>query len=153
MNKKGVFPYSWAQSAACYNLPYLVEKEHFFNTLTQSHITDEDYNIAKQVWKTFEMRTMKDYCRMYCLTGKLISYAFSFYSKKNIIMPEKLIPFLDALILAEIFEAFRYECMANFELEPAHFLSLPSFAYQVYNNSIIICTNKASDSFSFFYFN
>ena len=68
-------------------------------------------------------------------------------------MPEKLIPFLDVLILAEIFEAFRYECMANFELEPAHFLSLPSFAYQVYNNSIIICTNKASDSFSFFYFN
>ena len=77
MNKKGVFPYSWAQSAACYDLPYLVEKKHFFNTLTQSHISDEDYNFAKQVWKTFEMRTMKHYCRMYCLTGKLISYAFS----------------------------------------------------------------------------
>ena len=84
MNKKGVFPYSWAQSAACYNLPYLVEKEHFFNTLTQSHISDEDYNFAKQVWKTFEMRTMKDYCRMYCLTGKLISYAFSLSLRKSL---------------------------------------------------------------------
>ena len=65
-------------------------------------------------------------------------------------MPEKLIPFLDVLILAEIFEAFRYECMANFELEPAHFLSLPSFAYQVYNTTIILFTNKTSDSFHLF---
>ena len=85
MNKKGVFSYSWAQSAACYDLPYLVEKEHFFNTLTQCHISDEDYNFAKQVWKTFEMRTMKDYCRMYCLTGKLISYVFLFSFKKSLL--------------------------------------------------------------------
>ena len=37
----------------------------------------------------------------------------------------------DVLILAEIFEVFRSECISNFELEPAHFISLPSFAYQV----------------------
>ena len=71
MKTKGIYPYSWAQSASCYNLPYLVEKEHFFNTLTQSHITDDEYNFAKKVWSTFEMKTMNDYCRMYCLTGNL----------------------------------------------------------------------------------
>ena len=71
MKTKGIYPYSWAESAGCYNLPYLVEKEHFFNTLTQSHISDDEYNFAKKVWSTFEMKTMNDYCRMYCLTGNL----------------------------------------------------------------------------------
>ena len=71
MKTKGIYPYSWAESASCYNLPYLVEKEHFFNSLTHSHITDDEYNFAKKVWSTFEMKTMNDYCRMYCLTGNL----------------------------------------------------------------------------------
>ena len=71
MKTKGIYPYSWADSAGCYDLPYLVEKEHFFNTLTQSHISDDEYSFAKKVWSTFEMQTMNDYCRMYCLTGKL----------------------------------------------------------------------------------
>lgn len=70
MKQKGVFPYSWAQSLEYYDLPYLVEKRHFFNTLTQSDISEEDYCFAKKVWKTFDMKQMKDYCKMYCLTGK-----------------------------------------------------------------------------------
>lgn len=69
MKQKGVFPYSWAQSLDYYELPQLVEKHHFFNTLTQTHITDENYTFAKKVWTTFEMNQMKDYCKMYCLTG------------------------------------------------------------------------------------
>ena len=47
MKTKDIYPYSWAESAGCYNLRYLVEKEHFFNTLTQSHISDDEFNFAK----------------------------------------------------------------------------------------------------------
>lgn len=72
MKKKGVFPYSWAQSASWYKQPYLVEQKYFFNTLTQTHISDEEYKFAKEVWKTFEMETMGDYCKMYCLTGNIV---------------------------------------------------------------------------------
>ena len=55
------------------------------------------------------MKTMNDYCRMYCLTGNLekllhgsMRHRFlEFISSKRYI-------FLDVLILAEIFEAFRH---------------------------------------------
>ena len=79
MKRKGTFPYSWAQTVECYDYPQLVEKKHFFNTLTQSHITDREYDFAKMVWKTFDMKTMNDYCRMYCLAGRLIVFLFIYH--------------------------------------------------------------------------
>ena len=81
MKRKGTFPYSWAQSTACYDYQHLVEKKHFFNSLTQKHITDKEYDFAIMVWNTFNMKTMNDYCRMYCLTGNKI-----FSTKNHIIL-------------------------------------------------------------------
>ena len=36
----------------------------------------------------------------------------------------------DTLLLADVFENFRYTCMTNHELDPAHFVSLPGLAWQ-----------------------
>ena len=68
-HKKRFLPYDWATSVACYDQPYLVSTEDFYNSLTQTHISDKGYRFAKNVWNTFEMKTMKDYLEMYCLTG------------------------------------------------------------------------------------
>ena len=36
----------------------------------------------------------------------------------------------DTLLLADVFENFRYACMKNYELDPAHFISLPGLAWK-----------------------
>ena len=36
----------------------------------------------------------------------------------------------DTLLLADIFETFRQSCLKNYELDPAHFISLPGLAWQ-----------------------
>ena len=38
----------------------------------------------------------------------------------------------DTLILAQIFEEFRKESLANFSMDPCHFISLPGFAYNAF---------------------
>ena len=34
------------------------------------------------------------------------------------------------MLLADIFENFRHSCLKNYELDPAHFVSLPGLAWQ-----------------------
>ena len=36
----------------------------------------------------------------------------------------------DTLLLADVFENFREMCLKEYELDPAHFLSLPGLAWQ-----------------------
>ena len=36
----------------------------------------------------------------------------------------------DTLLLADIFENFRQSCLESYELDPAHFVSLPGLAWQ-----------------------
>jgi len=107
LTKKGVFPYERATTAQDYSTTnHIVSKNAFYNTLTRTHITDDEYRTAQDVWKMFEMNTMEDYMETYCMT--------------------------DTLLLAEIFETFRMQCLSNFEIECCHFISLPGFAFQAF---------------------
>ena len=36
----------------------------------------------------------------------------------------------DTLLLADVFEIFRNECIEIYEIDPAHFLSVPGLAWQ-----------------------
>ena len=84
----------------------LVSKEEFYNSITRSHITEEKYKLAEEIWEVFDMKCMKDYMEIYCMC--------------------------DTLLLAEIFEAFRHESVNNFEIDPSHFISVPGFAYSAF---------------------
>ena len=103
---KCYFPYEWAKSIDDYSLPYLVPKSAFYNTITNSDITDEKYKLAEEIWKVFDMKNMRDYMETYCL--------------------------IDTLILAQVFEEFRNESLINFDVDPTHFISLPGFAYNAF---------------------
>ena len=74
--------------------------------MTGRGVTEDQYQRAQNVWKTFQMSSMKEYMETYCLS--------------------------DTLLLCEIFERFRTESMNNFGIEPCHYLSLPGFAYQAF---------------------
>ena len=38
----------------------------------------------------------------------------------------------DTLLLTDVFENFRKACIKTYELDPAHFISLPGLAWQAY---------------------
>ena len=103
---KGIFPYEFAKRLEDFDRATLAEKDDFYNSMTGSTVTNEQYNRAKKVWGVFKMKNMKEYMETYCLS--------------------------DTFLLCEVFERFRNESMQNFGIEPGHFLSLPGFAYQAF---------------------
>ena len=64
---------------------------------------DKECENVLNVWKKFEMKTMKDYD--------------DFYLK------------CDVLLLADVFEKFRSNSLKNYGLCPSHYLSAPSLSW------------------------
>ena len=68
------------------------------------NITETDYIHANNGFKMFKLNNLGDYHDLY------------FQS--------------DTLLLADVFENFRKACIKTYELDPAHFISLPGLAWQ-----------------------
>ena len=103
LTKKGVYPYEYMDSLEKLEETKLPPKEKFYSRLNDENISDEDYKHAKQVWETFNMKTLKDYHDLY--------------------------NFLDVLLLADVFENFRNICIENYKLDPAHYYTAPGLAW------------------------
>ena len=101
--RKGVYPYEWMDDEEKMNYPCLPAKESFYSSLTLEGITEEDYSHAQNVWKTFKMKTMKDYHDLYLKS--------------------------DVLLLADCFENFRKKCLEFYKLDPAHFYTTPGLSW------------------------
>ena len=59
--RKGVFPYEHIEGFENFGETELPPKEKFYSKLTGCGISDTDYEHAKKVWKTFNMKNMGDY--------------------------------------------------------------------------------------------
>ena len=70
--RKGVYTYEWMDTMDKVDYTSLPSKESFYSKLTLSHISDEDYAHAQNVWKTFNMKTMGDYHDLYLKTDVLL---------------------------------------------------------------------------------
>ena len=68
------------------------------------NIDDIDYRHGNNVFKRFELENLEDYHDLYVQS--------------------------DTLLLADVLENFRDMCIKEYELDPAHFLSLPGLAWQ-----------------------
>lgn len=101
---KSFFPYEYCKSLKqMYSVKKLPKMKHFYSCLNEKTISKTDHTFAKNVWKTFQCRNLVDYTLIYCK--------------------------IDVLILSEVFESFRDE-MINFSgLDPAQYISLPSYSY------------------------
>ena len=102
MARKGVYPYDYMDSFDKFNCQ-LPTKEDFYSILNDEHISDEDYNHAKNVWNTFNLKTMGEYHDLYLKS--------------------------DILLLADVLENFRKTCLQYYKLDPCHYFTSPGLSW------------------------
>ena len=77
---------------------------HPYEYMDNWDIDDIDHRHGNNVFNKFKLNNLGDYHDLYVQS--------------------------DTLLLADVFENFREMCLKEYELDPAHFLSLPGLAWQ-----------------------
>ena len=103
LTRKGVFPYEYMDSWGKFDEDKLPKINAFYSKLTESMINSEEYEHAKNVFNVFNCKNLREYCNLYMKT--------------------------DILLLADVFEQFRTECISTHKLDPAHYYTLPGFTW------------------------
>ena len=93
-----------------FNETSLPSEEDLYSNLNMENIDDIDYRHGNNVFKRFELENLGDYHDLYVQS--------------------------DTLLLADVFENFRYMCIKEYELDPAHFLLLPGVAWRIKKHRI-----------------
>ncbi|XP_062569833.1 uncharacterized protein LOC134231854, partial [Saccostrea cucullata] len=101
--RKGVYPYSFVTDASKFMTKQLPHKSAFYNSLSKTDISDEEYNHAQLVWDEMKMTTMGDYHDVYLLC--------------------------DVLLLADVFERFKEVSIESFDLDPAQYFTLAGMCW------------------------
>ena len=102
--RKGVYPYEYADTWERFSEIPLPSKEDLYSNLNMEDISDIDYRHANNKFKVFKLENLGDYHDLYVQSV--------------------------TLLLADVFNNFRDMCLKGYELDPAHFLSLPGLACQ-----------------------
>ena len=104
MLRKGVYPYEYVDNWERFSEISLPSKKDFYSNLNTEDISDIDYRRANNVFKRLKLENLGDYNDLYMKS--------------------------DTLLLADVCNNFRDMCIKEYELDPAHFLSLPGLAWQ-----------------------
>ena len=102
--RKGVYPYDFVSSPEIFNKTCLPPKCEFYNKLSDTEVSEADYQHAQNVWKTFSMSDFGQYHDLYLKT--------------------------DVILLTDVFENFRNMCLTYYQLDPAHYYSSPGLAWE-----------------------
>lgn len=100
---KGVYPYAYMDSWEKLDETKLPSMKNFYDDLNDRHISRDEYIFAKKVWKTFKIKSLREYTDIYLKT--------------------------DVLLLADIFENFRHKSVDIHQLDPAHYFTLPGYSW------------------------
>ena len=65
MSQKGFYPYDFMDSFEKFDQTELPTKEQFYSILNDQHISNDEYNHAKKVWKMFKLKNMGEYHDLY----------------------------------------------------------------------------------------
>ena len=103
MSKKGIYPYDFINSMEKFENKELPKIEDFYSTLNEEHISEKDYNHAKEVWNAFRIKNMGEYHDLYLQS--------------------------DILLLTDVFENFRNTCMQYYGLDPCHYFTSPGLSW------------------------
>ena len=119
IKRKGVYPYDHMDSFQKFKETELPTQEQFYNLLNDESISDEDYQHAQNVWKTFNMKSMGDYHDVYLKA--------------------------DVLLLADVFENFRKTCLQYYGLDPCYYFTSPGLSWDAMLKMTNIRLNLISD--------
>ena len=72
--------------------------------LNEEHISEKDYNHAKEVWNAFRIKNMGEYHDLYLQSS--------------------------VLLLTDVFENFRNTCMQYYGLDPCHYFTSPGLSWE-----------------------
>ena len=103
LKQKGFFPYDYLDSIEKLKKTTPPPQEAFYSKLKCKGINNYNYKHVLNVWKTFKMKTFKDFLSVYNTS--------------------------DVLLLADVFEKFRDVCLKNYGLDPAHYYTAPGLAW------------------------
>ena len=101
--RKQVYPYEYMNCWSKFKERNLPSKDQFYNSITEEHITDQDYEHALKVWNKCSFKNLGEMCDFYVKT--------------------------DTLLLACVFENFRNLCLLYYKLDPVHYVSLPGLTF------------------------
>ena len=101
--RKGVFPYEYLDSIEKFHAEALPPIEQFHSSLREEDITEEEYEHAKNVCRSFNFKRFEEYLKLYLTT--------------------------DVAQLADVFDDFRNTGEEGYRIDPAYCLSLPQFAW------------------------
>ena len=103
MSQKGVYPYDYMDSFEKFDQTELPTKDQFYSVLNDQQITNDEYDHARKVWKTFNIKTMGENHDLYLKS--------------------------DVLLLADVFENFRKTCLQYYKLDPCHYFTSPGLSW------------------------
>ncbi|XP_025420172.1 uncharacterized protein LOC112690378 [Sipha flava] len=103
VTRKGVYPYEYTYNWQKLEDITLPSEAHFYSTLKEKHIVDEEYKHALTVWDHFDCKTLGEYNDLYLK--------------------------IDILLLADVFQNFRDICNSTYGLDPAFYFTAPGFSF------------------------
>ena len=101
--EKAVYLYAYMNSFKKFNETELPSKDKFFSSLTNENISEKDYEKAKDIWNTFNIKNLGEYHELYLKT--------------------------DVLLLYDVFEKFINTCLNYYGLDPCHYFSSSALAW------------------------
>ena len=103
LNQKGFFPYDYMDCLEKLKDDKPPPQKAFYSKLKGKGINDSNYKHVLNVWKSFNIKTFKNYVKLYNIS--------------------------DVLLLADVFENFRDLCLDNYKLDPVHYYTAPGLAW------------------------
>ena len=103
LKQKGFFPYEYLDNLEKLKDTITPPQDAFYSNLSGKGINESCYEHVLNVWKKFNIKTLKDYLKLYNIS--------------------------DVLLLADVFENFRDICLKNYGLDPVHYYTAPGLAW------------------------
>ena len=102
--KKGIYPYDYFDEKEKYHETELPRKGKFFNKLNNKDISNDEYEHALNVFKTFKCKNLLEYSELYLKT--------------------------DICHLSDVFQKFSDFAYKTYNLDPRHSYTLPGFSWE-----------------------